>query len=706
MIGKNQNAKRNLLTVLLIMGLLAGLVGEVKLASAQTAPVANDDTYGYVLNGTKTVDAPGVLGNDTYTEPIVSLSVTIAPTHATTFTFGTDGSFSYTRDGYVGNDNFTYTLCDSSGFCDTAVVALVSTDPIWACTEDADGSNDYTGQQDMTQMCNDVNPVNADSFGIVIAWDEQDGPGGNKYFSCALFDTNTNGNVDTATCVQVIGNGSSLLFSSSFTYTCGDNKTDRCTQPLVETQNDSLCSAAQVDSGLFMDPFMGPIAYPDPDPNQGKAGYRGDDYPYDTVATCSIPNTLVGGANAVLINTCSYTSDSSPNSNPFDCIAPTAGKNAFITVIKQADPNQGTFGITTTSLAGYSNPDTFVGTSADTYVVEPGTYSVTETTIPTGWALASSSCTKNGTLLTTGTPPVPYTTGIVVASNDNIVCTFNNVANIDLSVDKTDYDYENGYAVRGGTVDYMITVTNEDMLIDRPARGVVVTDVLDINVSADVDPSTDGVQFTPVVTRTPASSEPYSCSVTGADSFGFGGTIICNLGIMAIGEVVTIEFTVTLDMDTPIGNGIEYGLCTQNPNMQETSGVDVCNTVSVFSPDETGDQTNNSDSDPKDVGKPTAVTLFAFTATGEIGGIRLDWETSAETDNAGFNLYRAASLKGPRTQINDELIPGMPGGMGDVYFYVDEVKSKNTFFYWIESVDIYGYAEVSDMVASAKVLKK
>jgi hypothetical protein len=135
--------------------------------------------------------------------------------------------------------------------------------------------------------------------------------------------------------------------------------------------------------------------------------------------------------------------------------------------------------------------------------------------------------------------------------------------------------------------------------------------------------------------------------------------------------------------------------------------VDVCNIVSVTATNELepyiGD---NSDSEPTDLGVPTAVDLLYFRATGVAGGIRLDWETEMETDNGGFNLYRAHSLKGPRTKINDEIIPGTPGGMGATYSYVDEVNSRNRFFYWLESVDIYGNAELHEDFASAMVLKK
>ncbi|MDT8381834.1 MAG: hypothetical protein RQ728_06215, partial [Brevefilum sp.] len=154
---------------------------------------------------------------------------------------------------------------------------------------------------------------------------------------------------------------------------------------------------------------------------------------------------------------------------------------------------------------------------------------------------------------------------------------------------------------------------------------------------------------------------------------------------------------------------VETGECTQGtPNLQNgTIPVDVCNVVSVSAANEVEPYTiDNSDSEPTDLGVPTAVDLLSFTATGVAGGIRLDWTTEMETDNLGFNLYRAPSLHAPRTKINDELIPGTPGGMGAEYSYTDEVNSRNLFFYWIESVDIYGNAELHEDFASARALKK
>jgi hypothetical protein len=91
---------------------------------------------------------------------------------------------------------------------------------------------------------------------------------------------------------------------------------------------------------------------------------------------------------------------------------------------------------------------------------------------------------------------------------------------------------------------------------------------------------------------------------------------------------------------------------------------------------------------------PTAVTLLNFSASPDGAAIRLDWETATEVDTLGFNLYRAESLDGPRTQLNTDLIPSLvlPGSpVGAVYTWLDETATPGmTYYYWLEDVDLYG----------------
>lgn len=94
---------------------------------------------------------------------------------------------------------------------------------------------------------------------------------------------------------------------------------------------------------------------------------------------------------------------------------------------------------------------------------------------------------------------------------------------------------------------------------------------------------------------------------------------------------------------------------------------------------------------------PTSVDLLSFTATGAKKSIILDWETASEHDNLGFNLYRATSIDGARTKVNDLMIPASrPGSLiGTAYTYTDTgLIPKRTYYYWLEDIDIYGRTEL------------
>lgn len=111
----------------------------------------------------------------------------------------------------------------------------------------------------------------------------------------------------------------------------------------------------------------------------------------------------------------------------------------------------------------------------------------------------------------------------------------------------------------------------------------------------------------------------------------------------------------------------------------------------------------------KDYKPPTAVDLLSFAATAEKKAVTLTWETATETDNLGFNLYRAEAVDGERTKINLQLIPtNVPPGspFGGVYSYTDTIlKYKQTYFYWLEDLDIYGNAELHGPVEVSPTAK-
>lgn len=113
---------------------------------------------------------------------------------------------------------------------------------------------------------------------------------------------------------------------------------------------------------------------------------------------------------------------------------------------------------------------------------------------------------------------------------------------------------------------------------------------------------------------------------------------------------------------------------------------------------------------------PTAVDLLGFTATGAKESVTLQWETAAEYDTLGYNLFRANTENGRRIKLNEIMIrrDGPPGSLlGASYEYIDtafDVKASGLdensgtilrqamnggrpYYYWLEEVDIYGYTE-------------
>src|SRR5262249_60294989 len=78
----------------------------------------------------------------------------------------------------------------------------------------------------------------------------------------------------------------------------------------------------------------------DPNPTTGKTCNDPNGcYTADTVASCMVELVDFGTSNAFPINACSFPSGQ-PNSNSFDCVV--TPNNGFLTIVKEADPNDGT----------------------------------------------------------------------------------------------------------------------------------------------------------------------------------------------------------------------------------------------------------------------------------------------------------------------------------------------------------------------------
>lgn len=91
-------------------------------------PIAYDDVYSVLHDHTLTVNAPGVLGNDTDadSDPL-SATLISGPSHGDV-TLNGNGSFTYVpAAGYVGTDIFSYVAFDGFAYSNTATVTIYVT---------------------------------------------------------------------------------------------------------------------------------------------------------------------------------------------------------------------------------------------------------------------------------------------------------------------------------------------------------------------------------------------------------------------------------------------------------------------------------------------------------------------------------------------------------------------------------------------------
>jgi CSLREA domain-containing protein len=92
-----------------------------------SATVATDDAYSTSEDTARTVDAPGVLDNDTDPDTGDTLEAVLVsgPSHAASFILNADGSFTYEPDdNFNGPDSFTYQANDGTDDSNTATVSI------------------------------------------------------------------------------------------------------------------------------------------------------------------------------------------------------------------------------------------------------------------------------------------------------------------------------------------------------------------------------------------------------------------------------------------------------------------------------------------------------------------------------------------------------------------------------------------------------
>src|SRR5437899_10600410 len=95
------------------------------LAAQNKPPVANNDSYSVNANSTLTVQAPGVLANDTDQDGDPLTALLAANVSHGTLTFNANGSFNYTpTNNFTGTDSFIYQANDGKALSGNAAVTI------------------------------------------------------------------------------------------------------------------------------------------------------------------------------------------------------------------------------------------------------------------------------------------------------------------------------------------------------------------------------------------------------------------------------------------------------------------------------------------------------------------------------------------------------------------------------------------------------
>ena len=240
------------------------------------------------------------------------------------------------------------------------------------------------------------------------------------------------------------------------------------------------------------------------------------------------------------------------------------------------------------------------------------------------------------TITTATTDSIP---GNNSASTSNLVTSRTNV---DMAIVKTDSPDPVGI---GQLETYRLTVTNSGPAI---ATNVVVSDPL---------PAT--------VTFVSANASIGSCSGT--------TTITCTLGTLNVGDSQFVDIIVQM----PFAAGT------------------ITNTATVSATQTEPIPANNSSTAATTILAVTLVRLRDFSATQEKKDVLISWQTSFESDNLGFNIYR--DVAGQKTKINKHLIAGTAlqskkhdAEAGHVYRFSDKLDDGTYAQYWLEDIDTSG----------------
>jgi uncharacterized repeat protein (TIGR01451 family) len=238
-----------------------------------------------------------------------------------------------------------------------------------------------------------------------------------------------------------------------------------------------------------------------------------------------------------------------------------------------------------------------------------------------------------------------------------------------LRAQKSVADVDGKLTMAGDLLEYTIIISN---IGNTAATGATLTDAIPVNTTY-VPGSTklNGASIADLDGTMPyLSGEPVNSP--GEPS-----------GQINVGESATIVFRVKIDDPLPVS-------VTQISNQAVVTANGIAslstNNPSTLTP---GDPTAIS------ISKPTAIALASFIATREGGQVVVRWETTAEINTWGFQLYRSADRKrASAALVTSQLIPGQGRGQGGArYSWSDnDTKEGIAYSYWLVETEIAGAA--------------
>ena len=332
------------------------------------------------------------------------------------------------------------------------------------------GADDEPGQKDLNWLSIDYGAPGATALTVKWGWDDTATSGANTRDAGSLFDTDGDGFANYSLYVTVATDGS----YTTRLYSCAaDSRTDRCAGPaLAGTFASTATVAVPADSDPFGVPGSADFDAAHVTGNTCRATVGC--YTQDTVATADIRLADFGNpADAFLLNVCSYPSGE-PNSDPSDCVF--APNNGFLTIVKVADPDDGTsfpFNASAQSESG-DTAWTITGSGSRSLIsYGPNATLDLNEAVPAGWKLDSASCAiQTAAPTATGTSTATGIDNLEIRSGLETVCTFNDTKQSPL-LEVVKSSTTSSVSVAGQVVPYRFAVSNKGNVA---LTGVTVTD--------------------------------------------------------------------------------------------------------------------------------------------------------------------------------------------------------------------------------------